>query len=221
MKKAVLLLFSLFFTLHLASGQEAISQNSLFAVGHLNSEWSYRAETHVIRGDFFKQARQLILRPAITYNLTDKIDLSGGISYLYNASYENGPSNTNEEFNSWEQLGYTHELGQLKFSHWLRIEQRHREMGYSQRLRYRINISAPINVLKLPNLRLVGFNEHFVHLKNFSLAGTDQNWTFFGVQFPINEHLLFRSGYRYAQVHQQTESFHLNTLHSWLIVRVL
>jgi len=60
MKKAVLLLFSLFLTLHLAIGQEAISQNLLFAVGHLNSEWSYRAETHVIRGDFFKQARQLI-----------------------------------------------------------------------------------------------------------------------------------------------------------------
>lgn len=221
MKKAVLLLFSLFLTLHLASGQEAISQNSLFAVGHLNSEWSYRAETHLVRGDFFKQARQLILRPAVIYNLTDKLELSGGISYLYNASYENGPSNTNEEFNSWEQLGYTHELGRLRFSHWLRIEQRHREIGYSQRLRYRIKISTPINGLKLPNLRLVAFNEHFVHLKNFSFASTDQNWTFIGVQLPINKHLIFRSGYRYTQVYRQTERFHLNALHSWLIVKVL
>ena len=55
------------------SAQEAISHNSLFAVGALSAKWTYRAETHFVRGDFMKQSRQLILRPAITYKLSKSI----------------------------------------------------------------------------------------------------------------------------------------------------
>lgn len=93
------------------SAQEAISHNSLFAVGDLSGKWTYRAETHFVRGDFMKQSRQLILRPAFIYKLSKSIRLSGGLSYLYNASYEGGPFNTNEEINFWEQIDFSHQVG--------------------------------------------------------------------------------------------------------------
>ena len=64
------------------SAQEAISHNSLFAVGDLSGKWTYRAKTHFVRGDFMKQSRQLILRPAFIYKLSKSIRLSGGLSYL-------------------------------------------------------------------------------------------------------------------------------------------
>ena len=86
------------------SAQEAISHNSLFAVGDLSGKWTYRAETHFVRGDFMKQSRQLILRPAFIYKLSKSIRLSGGLSYLYNASYEGGLLTLTKKLTSGSRL---------------------------------------------------------------------------------------------------------------------
>ena len=221
MKNAVFLLIAVLGVLELAVGQETITQNSVFAVGKINPSWSYQAETHFVRGDFLKEARQYILRPSATFSLSKHIEVSGGISYLYNASYSDGPSAASEEFNSWEQVGVHHNLGRLNFFHWVRTEQRHNVSGYSQRLRYRIKLSTPLELFTGLRFDAISFNEHFVRTKNMSFDAFDQNWTFVGVQFPIGEHLMFRSGYRHSLARRGGENIQLNTLQSWLIVKVL
>jgi hypothetical protein len=221
MKNAVFLLIAVLGVLELAVGQETITQNSVFAVGKINPSWSYQAETHFVRGDFLKEARQYILRPSATFSLSKHVEVSGEISYLYNASYSDGPSAASEEFNSWEQVGVHHNLGRLNFFHWVRTEQRHNVSGYSQRLRYRITLSTPLELFAGLRFDAISFNEHFVRAKNMSFDGFDQNWTFVGVQFPIGEHLMFRSGYRNTLARRGGENIHLNTLQSWLSVKVL
>ena len=221
MKNAVFLLIAVLGVLEFAVGQETITQNSVFAIGKINSSWSYQAETHFVRGDFLKEARQYILRPSATYSLSNHVEVSGGISYLYNTSYSDGPSDSSEEFNSWEQVGVHHRLGRFNFFHWIRTEQRHNVAGYSQRLRYRLTLSTPVPLFAGLKVDAISFNEHFVQTKNVSFNGFDQNWTFIGVQFPIGEHLMFRSGYRHTLARRGGENIHLNTLQSWLIVKVL
>lgn len=221
MKNAVFLLIAVLGVLELAVGQETITQNSVFAVGKINPSWFYQAETHFVRGDFLKEARQYILRPSATFSLSKHVEVSGGISYLYNASYRDGPSAASEEFNSWEQLGVHHNLGRLNFFHWVRTEQRHNVSGYSQRLRYRITLSTPLELFAGLRFDAISFNEHFVRTKNMSFDGFDQNWTFVGVQFPIGEHLMFRSEYRHTLARRGGENIQLNTLQSRLIVKVL
>ena len=203
------------------SAQEAISHNSLFAVGDLSGKWTYRAETHFVRGDFMKQSRQLILRPAFIYKLSKSIRLSGGLSYLYNASYEGGPFNTNEEINFWEQIDFSHQVGPIRFSHWLRHEQRHRESGYTERLRIRSRADAFLFEVNNTPVDLVAFNEHFVLTQGFKWQKMDQNWTFVGVQFPVNKHFMARTGYRYVALNREISGQHLHTIHSWLIYRFL
>jgi len=203
------------------SAQEAISHHSLFAVGELTAKWTYRAETHFVLGDFMKQSRQLILRPAFIYKLSKSIHLSGGISYLYNASYEGGPFNTNEEINFWEQIDFSHQLGPIRLSHWLRHEQRHRENGYVERLRIRILVDAFLFEVNNTPVDLVTFNEHFVVTQGLNWQKMDQNWSFVGVQFPVNKHFIARTGYRYVALNRAVRGQHLHTIHSWLIYRFL
>ena len=203
------------------SAQEAISHHSLFAVGELTAKWTYRAETHVVRGDFMKQSRQLILRPAFIFKLSKSIHLSGGISYLYNASYEGGPFNTNEEIIFWEQIDFSHQLGPIRFSHWLRHEQRHRENGYTERLRIRSGVDAFLFEVNNTPVDLVTFNEHFVVTQGLNWQKMDQNWSFIGLQFPVNKHFLARTGYRYVALNRGIDGQHLHTIHSWLIYRFL
>lgn len=205
----------------LLSAQEAISQHSVFAIGDLGSKWNYRAETHVVRGELYKQSRQLILRPAILYRLSKSFRLSGGISYLYNASYEGGPLNTNEELNFWEQVDYTHQWGPVRLSHWLRHEQRHRENGYAERLRYRIQADAFLFDFNQTPVDFVAFNEYFAVTKGLKWQQMDQNWTFLGIQFPVNHHFLVRTGYRYVALNRGIKGQHLHAIHSWLIYRFL
>jgi opacity protein-like surface antigen len=203
------------------SAQEAISHHSLFAVGELTAKWTYRAETHFVLGDFMKQSRQLILRPAFIYKLSKSIHLSGGISYLYNASYEGGPFNTNEEINFWEQIDFSHQLGPIRLSHWLRHEQRHRENGYVERLRIRSRADAFLFEVNNTPVDLVTFNEHFVVTQGLNWQKMDQNWSFVGVQFPVNKHFIARTGYRYVALNRAISGQHLHTIHSWLIYRFL
>ena len=221
MKKAVLLLIAVLGVLEFAVGQETITQNSVFAVGKINPSWSYRAEAHFIRGDFLKEAQRYILRPSVTYSFSKELELSGGVSYLYNLSSEGNPATPNEEFNTWEQLGLRHSLGRFKFYHWLRFEQRNTFSGYRQRFRYRIVLSSPIQLAQNFKLTALSFNEHFVHIKNFGFNGFNQNWTFIGLQFPIGNRLLFRSGYRATTIRQGEQNVRINAVHSWLIFKIL
>jgi hypothetical protein len=221
MFRQLLTLSALMLAFGALSAQEAISHHSLFAVGELTTKWTYRAETHVVRGDFMKQSRQLILRPAFIFKLSKSIHLSGGISYLYNASYEGGPFNTNEEINFWEQIDFSHQLGPIRFSHWLRHEQRHRENGYAERLRIRSRVDAFLFEVNNTQVDLVTFNEHFVVTQGLNWQKMDQNWSFIGLQFPVNKHFLARTGYRYVALNRGIDGQHLHTIHSWLIYRFL
>ncbi|MDA0380236.1 MAG: DUF2490 domain-containing protein [Bacteroidetes bacterium] len=216
-----LTLLSVVLVISALQGQEAISHNSMFAVGKLAEKWHYRAESHLVRGDLLAQSRQLIMRPNVIFSISEKLRLSGGITYIYNASYEGGPSNTNEELNYWQQLEVDHRLGRFKTNHWLRLEQRHRVNGYFERLRYRFRVDTPLGQFKHTPITLIAFNELFLVTKGLSSQQMDQNWTFVGVQFPVNKQIHFRTGYRYVELNREIKGQHLHAIHSWLIYRFL
>jgi hypothetical protein len=90
MLRLPLTLLSVVLAISTLQGQEAIFHNSMFAVGKLSEKWHYRAESHLVRGDLLAQSRQLIMRPNVIFSLTEKLQLSGGITSIYNASYEGG-----------------------------------------------------------------------------------------------------------------------------------
>jgi hypothetical protein len=112
-------------------------------------------------------------------------------------------------------------VGPIRFSHWLRHEQRHRESGYTERLRIRSRADAFLFEVNNTPVDLVAFNEHFVLTQGFKWQKMDQNWTFIGVQFPVNKHFMARTGYRYVALNRGISGQHLHTIHSWLIYRFL
>jgi len=161
------------------------SWNQVTATVNLDSrkEWFAYMEAQPRIGDDISRLERLLIRPALGYNLTDKVAVYLGYAWtptFTNASYDRDFRNENR---IWQQLLYKHDLWGLQWQHRLRQEQRIIEdaSGTSNRTRYLIRGSYGLS----PDgyFGLTGYNELFVTengTKRGPIGGFDRDRFFFG-----------------------------------------
>ncbi len=113
-----------------------------------NSKWGIHLEGQWRRGDLGLNGQQLLLRPAINYQLHKKIVLTGGYGYVRTYRYGEFPVRERfDEHRTFEQAAITQRFLGLNWMNRLRFEQRHFQgfaARYENRFRYMLRTNIPL-----------------------------------------------------------------------------
>lgn len=145
-------------------------------------------------GDNMSEIDQLLIRPAIGYQLTPNLALWQGYSWITN--YQ---PNFRDEHRVYQQLSYRHNFSGAKLSSRTRLEERfvRSAVGVALRGREMVRIDVPFGSDGLWGF--VVYDELFVNLntiKRGPQSGFDQNRIFVGVHRKVNNVLGFDFGYQ-------------------------
>jgi Protein of unknown function (DUF2490) len=172
---------------------------NLTAMGSIKGRLVYFAEAQGRGGVGPRDFRQLLLRPAIGWRLSDKVT-----AYLGYARVETGTSDTlsTHEDRLFQQLNAPlFQIGSAAVTSRTRLEERWRndgdEMGL--RLRQMFRVAAPLATPpKGRPVRALAWSETFIGLNNTDWAaksGFDQQRSFIGVEAPILDKSTIELGY--------------------------
>lgn len=112
------------------------------------SPWSAHLEGQWRRVDLGLKWQQLLLRPALNYQLNKKVMLTGGYGFIMSHRYGDYPARENfNEHRTYEQAQITQRFLKLDWQNRLRFEQRH-ILGYAaryeNRFRYMLRTNVPL-----------------------------------------------------------------------------
>ena len=125
------------------------------------SKWGLHLEGQFRRADVGLKWQQLLLRPAINYQLNKKVALTGGYGFIQSHGYGDFPSPaTAPEHRFFEQASITQRFKKLDFQNRLRFEQRNLGVmakqpngdfdrigwRYENRFRYMLRTNVPLKV---------------------------------------------------------------------------
>ena len=142
---------------------------------------------------------QLLVRPGLTYNFTQR--LSGTLGYCWITNYS--PTYVQEQ-RIWEQVLYRLSFKKLAIDNRFRLEQRLLQHTHacSNRFRYMLRLAYPIG--ETPYY-LVAFDELFVNLnaiENGPDAGIDQNRIFAGIGRRLGSKIRVECGYQQQYINR-------------------
>ena len=153
-------------------------------------------------GDNVTDFSQLIIRPAVGYQVNDKLSLWQGYAWVTN--YLGGFRNENRIF---QQLIYQHKfLKKLLFIHRARLEERLIEDTGSTAIRGRYMLRAHYPLGKSKKWSLALYDEIFLNLNSVAggpNAGLDQNRLFGGINKKINDQVNAELGYQMQLINRQ------------------
>ena len=125
------------------------------------SKWGLHLEGQWRRADAGLKWQQLLLRPAVNYQLNKKVALTGGYGFIQSHGYGDFPSPaTAPEHRFFEQVSITQRFKKLDFQNRLRFEQRNLGVmakqsngefdrigwRYENRFRYMLRTNVPLKV---------------------------------------------------------------------------
>jgi hypothetical protein len=154
---------------------------------HLEGQWR--------RADLGLQWQQLLLRPALNFQLNKKVMLTGGYGFIHTHRYGDFPARENfPEHRIYEQVQITQRFAGLDWQNRLRLEQRH-ILGYAARYENRFRYMLRTNI-PLPwqdkRYYLGVYNEIFYNFgRNVAFNVFDQNRAYIalGRQLPKQSRL--------------------------------
>lgn len=149
---------------------------------------------------------QSIVRPGLGYALTDEQAIWAGYGWI-RTSPTSG-ANDFDEHRLWQQWTAAPSIGDWKFLHRSRFEQRWLEIGDDVGLRWRQLFRAQRILSDCPQWSLIGWDEAFFHLNDTDWgaeSGFDQNRAFIGFGFKRCPHAPVRTeiGYLNQFVNRQ------------------
>lgn len=153
-----------------------------------DKRWFLYAEAQPRIGDDISRMERLLIRPAVAYNLSDKLALYLGYAWtptFTNASYDHDFRNENR---IWQQLLYKHQLWGLQWQHRLRQEQRIIEDASATSNRTRYLVRGSYGLASDESYGLTGYNELFVTengTEKGPIGGFDRDRFFFGPYLKI------------------------------------
>ena len=155
-------------------------------------------ETHIRSDNSFPELGQLLLRPALTYQLPN--GFSATVGYLY---FRNDPTEApaTQEHRTWQQIGYrfTQAQSRTRLTGRTRLEQRFRVGGRGDtgwRIRQQLRFDTPLK--SNTPVKAVVWNETFIGLNDTvwgARSGLDQTRTFVGIGVPVGKGLALEPGY--------------------------
>ena len=199
MSKRILLLFISLFVLSLSAQKESISSYNVITINYKHNSKVFAYAEGQLRGTKdFSYPDYYELKGGIGYNLAENHKPLIGIGRYVN--YKNH-SLEKEEFRVWLQDVYDLKAGKFKFENRFRAEKSWfynsvtEEHSDRIRLRYRFNISVPLNSEKVQpgTLSAMVYDETFFVVTDNPLFA--RNRVFGGFTYQIDDHFALTSGY--------------------------
>lgn len=156
-------------------------------------------------GDDVTNIDQLLLRPAIGYQLTENLSIWQGYAWVGNFNQPHTPPQSPffEENRIYQQVNYTHKFSHIKFLSRTRLEERWIEHADGTALRFRQMLRADFPIPQAPDWALVAYDEVFVNLNTVGAptgkgpgAGLDQNRFFLGINKTFSRYFNVDMGYQ-------------------------
>jgi hypothetical protein len=156
-------------------------------------------------GDDVTNIDQLLLRPAIGYQLTDKLSIWQGYAWVgnFNQPHISPQSPFFEENRIYQQVNYKHKFSHMKFLSRTRLEERWIEHADGTAVRFRQMLRADFPIPQAPDWAFVVYDEVFVHLNTVGAptgkgpgAGFDQNRFFLGINKSFSQYFNVDMGYQ-------------------------
>jgi hypothetical protein len=173
----------------------------VFAGDHaVSGRWGVHLEVQWRRHDGGVRPQQLLLRPAVNYQLRRNVALSAGYAYVTTHRYGEYPvAAPFPEHRLYQQAIIPHKTGRVDFSHRLRMEQRWLRQPatstwrYQNRFRYLLRVVVP---LKRAPWYFAAYDELFLNYAPTQGARAfDQNRAFAGIGRTIPGDTRVEAGY--------------------------
>jgi hypothetical protein len=185
-------------TIHQNSGWLFLMNSTKF-----NDKWGAHFDLQVRSSDEFRNVRNRLIRPGVTYFFNSTNNLTVG--YLFTQTYTPGSESITEN-RAWEQFIHTHKIKSINVSHRFRLEQRFIEKiaaddVFAQRLRYFVRFLIPLK--KDAKAFEKGFfaavqNEVFFNVQNKDVVNNtffDQNRAYLAVGYRLQKKIDIEAGY--------------------------
>lgn len=171
-----------------------------------SSRWGLHLEGQWRRADVATKSMQLLLRPAVNFQLRPKVMLTGGYGFVETNGYGDYPAAQRfPEHRTYEQVLVNQRALRLDWTNRLRLEQRHiggRAARYENRFRYMLRTNVP-----LPHKQyyIALSSEIFFNFgKNVASNVFDQNRAIIALGRKLSEHTRLEVGYMEQTVQQRS-----------------
>ena len=176
-----------------------------------NNKWGIWTDVHVrTKENFFNNLSQIVVRPGITYYLSNDLKLTAGYAFINHFPADNHKNISQPEHRSWQQLQFHSKYPRIKLMQWVRLEERFRRKilnddaladGYNFNFRLRYNILSQFALnqrapFKPGSFSFVLSNELFINAgREITYNVYDQNRFFAGFHYHVNTHDNLQFGY--------------------------
>lgn len=176
----------------------------------LSKRWGIWTDVHFrTKENVFGGLSQFIVRPGLTYYLTDDAKFTAAYAFINHFPAENHKNISQPEHRLWQQFQWHTKYPKVKLMQWFRLEERFRRKikndneladGYTfnWRLRYNILSQFPLSKKRFQSgtFSFVASNEVFVNFgKQITYNYFDQNRFFTGFHYHVNKHDNLQFGY--------------------------
>ena len=145
---------------------------------------------------------QLILRPALGYQLTENLSIWQGYAWVGNFNQKHTPPQSPffEESRIYQQVLYKQKFDSFTITSRTRLEERWIEHVDGTAVRFRTMLRGQYPLPMAPEWALVGYEEIFVNLNTVGArgpqAGFDQNRVFVGINRTFSKYVNLDVGYQ-------------------------
>jgi hypothetical protein len=145
---------------------------------------------------------QLILRPALGYQLTENLSIWQGYAWVGNYNQRHTPPQSPffEESRIYQQVLYTRKFDSFKITSRTRLEERWIEHVDGTAVRFRTALRGMYPLPMAPEWALIAADEIFIHLNTVGArgpaAGFDQNRVFVGINRTFSKYVNMDIGYQ-------------------------
>ena len=187
---------------------------------NLNPKWSVNSDLQLRTRNEIKNYSQVLIRTDVSRRLSEKITATIGLAHF---RFFITNTRTRGEWRPWQEFKLQDELGKVKVTHRLRIEERYNEVVenntntgkylFNFRFRYKLDIRFRLNKEKENAKNLVGIigNEIMVNAgKVIRYNYFDQNRTYAGLNLELNKSISFQIQYMHFW-QQLSNGYQLNS----------
>lgn len=212
-----LILFTLCFLIAaecLAQTKQTVEEEQIW-LGYFNqtrfsNKWGMWMDIHLrTKENFATNFSQLLVRPGLTYYITDDVKITAGYAFVNHFPADNHKNISRPEHRPWQQIQWHTNYPKLKLMQWFRLEERFRRkiknedeladgFNFNWRLRYNILTQIPLSKKRFEpgTFSFVASNEVFVNFgKEVVYNYFDQNRFFVGLHHHVTKTDNLQFGY--------------------------
>lgn len=172
------------------------------------SRWGIHLEGQWRRADLSLTWQQLLIRPAVNFQLNKKIMLTGGYGFVQTHPYGAYPARDNfNEHRTFEQANITQKFLGLEWQNRLRLEQRHIQgfaARYENRFRYLLRTNIPLKFDNKRNYIAIYDEVFFNYGKEVAFNVFDQNRAYIAFGRNMAHQTRFELGFMEQTVQQRS-----------------